>query len=137
MVKKGDIIMEFKSAICTSIEQSKRLLELGLKKETADMWHIAQIKDWRGNDIPKRNQKWWLSFDGIGVGVGFDQFEHIPAWSLHRLVEIMFKGDIEGFVGYNIHANSVNIMYEYAISNIEALIKMGTFNKDYLEEQKK
>ena len=62
---------------------------------------------------------------------------YIPAWSLHRLVEIMFKGDIEGFVGYNIHANSVNIMYEYAISNIEALIKMGTFNKDYLEEQKK
>ena len=27
----------FKSQVCTTIEQSRRLLELGLKKETADM----------------------------------------------------------------------------------------------------
>ena len=61
---------------------------------------------------------------------------HIPAWSLHRIVEVMFKGDINGFVGYNIHDNNVGIMYEYAISNIEALIKIGSINKDYLEEKK-
>lgn len=34
---------EFKSQICTSIEQSKRLLELGLKKETADMVWIKEL----------------------------------------------------------------------------------------------
>lgn len=28
---------EFNSQICTTIEQSKRLLDLGLKPETADM----------------------------------------------------------------------------------------------------
>lgn len=29
---------EFNSQVCTSIEQSQRLLELGLKPETADMY---------------------------------------------------------------------------------------------------
>ena len=114
---------EFKSAICTSRSQSEKLLALGLKKETADCA---------------------LHFDCVDIDgeVHYMAYEighkccGIPAWSLHRLVEIMFKGDIEGFVGYNIHANNVGIMYEYAISNIEALIKMGTFNKDYLEEKK-
>lgn len=128
--------LKFNSQIATSRFQSERLLELGLKKETADMWHITTTKDWKGNDIPKEKQKSWISFDGIVLSVGFDQFDRIPAWSLHRIVEIMFKGDIGGFVGYNIHANNVGIMYEYAISNIEALIKMGSFNKDYLEEKK-
>ena len=115
---------KFKSAICTTKEQSEKLLALGLKKETADMkliWlYCCRDEDYyqpMPNDFSTSN-------------------DDIPAWSLHRLVEIMFKGDIEGFVGYNIHANSVNIMYEYAISNIEALIKMGTFNKDYFEERK-
>ena len=44
--------------------------------------------------------------------------------------------EFEGIVGYNIHAINVNTMYEYAISNIEALIKIGTFNQDYLEDKK-
>jgi hypothetical protein len=114
--------MEFKSQICTTKEQTERLLALGLKKETADMKYIPYSRC----AVPKY-------FDD---GFGFEDDEYIPAWSLHRIVEIMFKGDIEGFVGYNIYANSVNIMYEYAISNIEALIKMGSFNKDYLEERK-
>jgi hypothetical protein len=119
---------EFKSAVCTSVEQSKRLLELGLKKETADMMYRTYEKlseEYRYYELVPEFYK--PCIEGI---------VHIPAWSLHRIVEIMFKGDIEGFVGYNIHANSVNIMYEYAISNIEALIKMGSFNKDYLEDKK-
>ena len=118
---------EFKSAICTSVEQSKRLLALGLKKETADMMYITD------KNVPDEYRLYRLipEYDEQCP----EYLIHIPAWSLHRLVEIMFKGDIEGFVGYNIHANSVNIMYEYAISNIEALIKMGSFNKDYLEEK--
>lgn len=31
--------LKFNSAICTSREQSERLLALGLKKETADMYN--------------------------------------------------------------------------------------------------
>ena len=122
--------MEFRSQICTSIEQSKRLLELGLKKETADMWHIAQIKDWQGNDIPKRYQKWWLSLDGIGVGVGFELFERVPAWSLHRLIEIDNVGVIEF---YN---NDIPNIYNHMVNYIEKRIKMGLINPEYLEEKK-
>ena len=132
--------MEFESAICTSVEQSKRLLELGLKKETADM-HITNMSskgvnytdDWQIGSEPYKDVMNFLEERGLQLGE--TSWEILPAWGLHRLVKIMFKGDIEGFVGYNIHANSVNIMYEYAISNIEALIKMGSFNKDYLEEK--
>ena len=32
--------LKFNSAVCTSIEQSQRLLELGLKPETADMSYV-------------------------------------------------------------------------------------------------
>lgn len=31
---------EFETQICTTIEQSKRLLDLGLKPETADMYYF-------------------------------------------------------------------------------------------------
>lgn len=114
--------IEFKSQICTTKEQSEKLLALGLKKKTADMYYPMEKE---GGELPKIADSF---FGPVG--------NSLPAWSLHRLVEIMFKGDIKGFVGYNIHANNVGIMYEYAISNIEALIKMGSFNKDYLEEKK-
>ena len=64
--------MEFKSQICTTIEQSKRLLELGLKKETADMVYqaigVTPFNKWKEHKI---------------------QEDFFPAWSLHRLLSIM------------------------------------------------
>lgn len=125
--------MEFKSQICTTKEQSERLLALGLKEETADMT-IVKFGELYCEFVGEVE----ISCATIrmnGKEIDNNVKEHIPAWSLHRLVEIMFKGDIKGFVGYNIHANNVGIMYEYAISNIEALIKMGSFNKYYLEKK--
>lgn len=44
--------MEFKSQICTTREQSKRLLALGLKPGTADMvYHYQRVKylHWNGS----------------------------------------------------------------------------------------
>ena len=120
---------EFKSQVATSIEQSKRLLELGLKKETADM---VWVNDSYNTSL---KESLWRPVVLVDCEAIYVENHRIPAWSLHRIVEIMFKGDIDGFVGYNIHANNVGIMYKYAISNIEALIKMGSFNKDYLEKK--
>ena len=64
--------MEFKSQICTTIEQSKRLLELGLKKETADMVYqaigVTPFNKWKEHKIEE---------------------DFFPAWSLHRLLSIM------------------------------------------------
>ena len=116
--------MKFKSQICTSVEQSKRLLELGLKKETADMYY------------QKLNDKWTAI---IGQPLSYGSLQGIyliPAWSLHRLMEIMYKGDIHGFVGLSVHHRNIDTIYELVIAHIEGLIKINHFSKDYLEEKK-
>ena len=62
----------FNSQICTTREQSERLIALGLKKETADMG-------------------WVLLNNGecaMGISKGAYSLD-IPAWSLHRLIEMM------------------------------------------------
>lgn len=138
----------FTSQICTNEEQSKRLLALGLKRETADCvmmyydgWHIGEAEH----------------FD-------FDKDPVDPAWSLHRLIEMMPNriayptiydstplrinkksmyylhrffdkyGD-EDFstVGDDDAIGSHNV-YDYAVSVIGFLIKKGYFNREYLEE---
>jgi hypothetical protein len=108
-------------------------LELGLKKETADMIHqpigITAFNAWDTTDIE-------------------DDF--FPAWSLSRLIEMMpeemyggllciFKDSIryeEMFMDrLEAHFEVVgDNMYNNAISCIEWLIKEGYFNKEYLEE---
>ena len=107
--------IEFKSQVYTTIEQSKRLIALGIKKETADCCHyyVAGIDD---KDVPED--------------------ANYPAWSLHRLMEIVMKGDKLGCITHNIHQNNVSTYYELVISSIEHLIKIDEFNKDYLEEKK-
>jgi hypothetical protein len=141
--------MEFNSQICTTREQSERLLALGLKKETADCRHWAYTKDSKGNSIPKSNQKWFTRMgtnESIQV-CGLMNVVFIPAWSLHRLIDlcgidrlpICFgkKGKVrirvshihpthDGRSGYN--------HYDSLIDCIEWLIKENYFNKEYLEE---
>ena len=66
----------FKSQPATSIEQSERLLTLGLKKETADcIWIEISKDDWR---IDVNGWKEYYSIIEEGI---------LPAWSLGRLVE--------------------------------------------------
>ena len=68
--------MEFNSQICTTIEQSKRLLGLGLKPETADM----KI------DLYFPNEPTVTPTD---VDIDWSkQDEFIPTWSLYRLIEL-------------------------------------------------
>ena len=124
--------MEFKSQICTTKEQSERLLELGLKKETADM---ALVENWDWNEEDGK------FFTGEYFERPIDYVEGlrdkwIPAWSLHRLMEIVMKGDKLGCITHNIHQNNVSTYYELVIASIEHLIKIDEFNKDYLEEKK-
>lgn len=117
--------MEFNSQICTTKEQSERLLALGLKKETADMAHIA----FGGGGMMIRPYEWLPT-----TGVDMENF--IPAWSLHRLLlllpteytyDIDFQQIIRDFVfGSN--------MYDEVISCIEILSKEGYFYQEYLEE---
>ena len=73
--------MEFKSQICTTREQSEKLLKLGLKKETADMSYIPIVV----------NHKVEYRLD-CSTPKSID----IPAWSLHRLLEMF--GDNYNFL---------------------------------------
>jgi hypothetical protein len=135
----------FKSQICTTREQSERLLSLGLKKETADMIYYQH---WE-NAVHKKHDVDVLS-------------EHnIPAWSLHRLIEMLPgliypKEELPSFSGYAyLNLTPIVVWYNYidydmedrtlkswrgnglfsaVVDAIEWLIKEGYFNKEYLEE---
>jgi hypothetical protein len=69
-------IMKFNSQICTTKEQSERLLALGLKRETADC-RICPL-------IVNPNQ--YLIMD---MGIQPLDEDETPAWSLHRLIEML------------------------------------------------
>ena len=106
---------EFKSQICTTVEQSLRLLGLGLKKETADMHYHYSDKKWK-----------------MGEGCNLSACKHlypnyyIPAWSLYRLIEMY----VERYVSCSM--NLKDLTYEWIINEIEIHIKDGDFNKEYL-----
>lgn len=124
--------MEFNSRICTTKEQSERLLALGLKNETADMCWTLRESDREGNEY---------SVEYMSIGRGEYQMMHpnwyIPAWSLHRLLcllpteyiaDIDFQQVMQDFVFRS------QDMYDEVISCIETLIKEGYLYKEYLEE---
>ena len=125
--------MKFNSQICTSREQSERLLALGLKKETADMGWVKLLEG-----------------DGYVIAIAEDySFIDIPAWSLDRLRELIpeniFTGVrnqwhrvmYNGILTYEEGDDSLVIfreenIYNRCISCIEWLIKERYFNKEYL-----
>ena len=131
--------VKFNSQICTTKEQSQRLLELGLKPETADMELIYNIFSNTYEPLPK-------AFPIVNKC-------EIPAWSLHRLkcllptkipyesgyltteiinnISLMFITDTsEQRVISFIHEN----LYESMIKCIKWLIKEDYFNKEYLKQ---
>ena len=139
---------KFNSQICTTKEQSERLLALGLKKETADMF-------------------WWdngyCSCTVISRPAEKEDGEYgkvIPAWSLHRMLSMLPSYvQIETYeygrkyiaaldLELDSHLNVIykegveepcydqyfytNDAYESVCRAIEWLIKEGYFNKEYL-----
>ena len=134
---------KFNSQICTSREQSERLLELGLKPETADM---------RYDCIGRMSDTEMIYREKPIIGPVISYYD-IPAWSLHRLIEMMpldvipeggfdncftliksypkgYSVEYDGFSYY--HKENI---YDTLIEGIEHLIKEGYFNKDYLCEK--
>jgi hypothetical protein len=131
--------MKFNSQICTTKEQSERLLALGLKKETADMMFIVLVKDFRGEDVPNAERVYSLCtwYEETSMSVGLEKREYIPAWSLHRLLCLLpteYIADIDfQYIMQDFIFRSQD-MYDEAIGCIETLIKEGYFYKEYLEE---
>lgn len=131
--------LKFNSQVCTNRFQSERLLALGIKKETADMcWtKMARISGtFYVPELAPTNMVSW---------------RHTPAWSLHRLIEMMpyciemnnkywclqmskgyvryaHNGIEKPYIGYIQKLNT----FDAIIECIEWLIKEGHFNKEYL-----
>lgn len=103
--------MNFTSQICTTKEQSERLLTLGLKRETADMGLAGDIpiaiEDWKTQDTTLINS---------------------PAWSLHRLIELCAIPKVP-FIRMQFQNT-----YDEIISLIAEAIKLDAFNKEYLKK---
>lgn len=59
----------------TTFEQSKHLLELGLKPETADLWYVVDDRD----------------YPSIDYNIGFhkESNDDVPAWSVGQLLSLM------------------------------------------------
>ena len=115
---------KFNSQVCTTKEQSKRLLDLGLKPETADMSLTvvcgAEIAQWVGELNNLGNIK------VNGVGVPNEEVENIPAWSLHRLFDIMY-----------VHCHELKAcenVYDAMIKRIEKTIEHNTHNEYYFNK---
>lgn len=133
--------MNFTSQICTTKEQSERLLDLGIKVETADMSILT-------NQISSSGVIYSLT--PYNELIHPKVFGAIPAWSLNRLIEMMpsfidigehnymfnlIQGKLFSY-GSDIAGNAFlygkGSVYDSAISTIEWLIKEGHFNKEYL-----
>ena len=138
----------FNSQVCTSKVQSERLLALGLKKETADCyWFYCDIaKEWKCTILSSTQV-----FKDYPTTV-------IPAWSLHRLIEMMpdtiaienatcmghrffyLLTFVHDFVTYEVNSSVFKEFaehdnyYDNLIDCIAWLIKEGYFNKEYLED---
>lgn len=109
--------LKFKSQVCTTVEQSKKLLELGLKPDTADCHYILMDENW-------------------SLGVGFWKQSHqnvpthyVPAWSLHRLMYIIS----EPYLSMNLNVKNNNL-YDHIIAIIKNLIEVEKLNKEYLNK---
>lgn len=117
--------MNFKSQICTTRQQSERLLAMGLKKETADAAY-----------------KYVHQFGGYVVLVcDWSQYvpadDYIPAWSLSRLIEIC-RGPYLKDIPTSTSDNESVDLYEWLIEFISyAVQQLGCgIDEDYVEDFK-
>ena len=138
--------LNFNSQICTTREQTERLLALGLKEETADML-LSEFDDGSWRPVT-----FFIEEPDDSDASLYPEFEtiDIPAWSLGRLIEMMpldvvpeggldncftliknypkgYSVEYDGFSYY--HKENI---YDTIIDGIEHLIKEGYFNKEYL-----
>lgn len=141
--------MNFKSQIATTRKQSERLLALGVKPETADMY------------LSQTNEESWEHYETDVFASYMDKKEVLttgsifPEWSLSRLLEMMPKSieqvnrpnadlDINSdgkywFISYEelgydvVHQEMKHDLFDCIICTIQWLIDNGHINKEYLK----
>jgi hypothetical protein len=128
--------LKFNSQLCTTKEQSQRLLDLGLKPETADM---VLIKELAYDEVAH------CTYDAdtymirpIDYLEGEQHRGHISAWSLHRLIEIAeVSVEVSGLfvkISSTYYYEEKDNVYDNLIDAISELINNEVFNKEYLKQ---
>ena len=67
-------------------KEMNELRKLGLDTSDASFWWTVQVKDSRGEDIDKRDQKPFINTYPACPGVGFMVYEHTPVYSLQDIL---------------------------------------------------
>ena len=133
----------FNSQVCTSKIQSEKLIALGLKKETADMYYEMLADEELSRIMPHTSEiDYFQLWDSI-----------IPAWSLHRLIEMIpryvhteynhykrtlfadvlcYYKELYNDCGEDLIAFDSPNLYDRIINMYEWLIKERYFNDEYL-----
>ena len=105
------------SKICTSLEQSQKLVELGIDVNTADMYYDCNSYGIQGK--PE-------------VAVGTVWSKDIPSWSLTALIGLMPKfsleKDISNNAGYQLCYNYNTVYYD---EPVDAAFEMICWLKKY------
>lgn len=125
---------DFYSQICTTLEQSQRLLDLGFNPETADMSYY--ILDDECVPTIGMAQVYRETIKG-GKIIEKQNAEIIPAWSLHRLIEISeISVEVSGLfvrISSTYYYKEKDNVYDNLIDAITELINNEVFNKKYLK----
>lgn len=120
------LMLKNKTMVCTSIEQSNRLVELGINPKTADMgWFKAY-------SLREEIYKPYIK--------GYKLENHqsdIPAWSIHKLIEIIsidvtFKNEFIIINNNTKMFNSSTNVYDNLIDVIEYLIQDNKINTEFI-----
>lgn len=116
--------MNFNTQISTSVEQSRQLPALGIKKETADMVWMAEME----YDAKKKRTYYTGDYflRPIDYLEGEKHRNNVPAWSLHRLIAMCPDFVIA-------ERRNHEKLYEEVIANIKFTIEEGSFDEKYLE----
>lgn len=119
------LMLKNKTMVCTSIEQSNRLIELGINPKTADMgWFKAY-------SLREEIYKPYIK--------GYKLENHqsdIPAWSIYKLIEIIsidvtFKNEFIVVNNTKMFNSSTNV-YDNLIDVIEYLINDNKINSEFI-----
>ena len=120
------LMLKNKTMVCTSIEQSNRLVELGINPKTADMgWFKAySLREEIYKPYIKRYKLENHQSD-------------IPAWSIYKLIEIIsidvtFKNEFIVINNNTKMFNSSTNVYDNLIDVIEYLINDNKINTEFI-----
>ena len=95
------------SKICTSIDQSKKLIELGIDANTADLWWNVDDRDYPSLDY--------------NIGFHKEHKDDIPAWSIAALNKILKK-----------HLHSYELSYCSAVKNSTIALALKIYDTTHV-----